>query len=260
MNFSKFAVTESSLSQKQQSLKLIRGSNLPKFISEPMQNVKSSKDVMVPLNEEPMLFLPENSKLNIKTNAELMEKFRTSFEKFIRWNPPKEEKFNEKYMEKVGQSMASEELPDTHTEIQREYESEYHTNFTVQKSLNQSLTCYINACISANLIERGYAVLMSIRRRNKYSKYRFKLNDPELYSDLLAKYATLCNWSKVKGIYDILKTEKILITSQVYMNIFDCLGRMEGSDANTALIKKFIDKASAEVSNHVISLFPMYVY
>lgn len=238
------AVTESSLSQKQHPLKLIGRDNLPKLISKPIQNVKS----MVPLNEEPMLFVPEKSQLNIESNAELLEKFRESFEKFIRWNPPKEKNTDEMYIEKGGQSMVREELPDTNTEMQKKHESKHQTNSVIHKSLNQSLTCYINACISANLIERGYAVLMSIRRTNTYNRHKFKPNDPELYSDLLAEYATMRDWSRVEEIYNILRKEKIPITSQVYMNIFDCLGRTEASEANTALIKKFINKAKDEVT------------
>lgn len=238
-------MTESSSSQKQQSVKLVTGSNLPEFMNESRPNVKQNADPQMPrLNEEPMLFIPENFKAKLEANSELIDKFLNSFENFIRMNPPRIAAIAE---QKLDSTTASQQLAETDTELQKEYDPFTQNDFGIQKSLNLSLKCYINACISENLTERAYAVLMSIRQTNKYRKRKFRLNDAELYSDLMAKYSTLCNWVRVKEIYDILIAEQIPLTPQVFMNILDCLGRMRDSKNNAAMIKEYIEKAKEQV-------------
>lgn len=250
-------MTETSSSQKQQSVKLVTGSNLPEFMNESRPNVKPNVESQIPrLNEEPMLFIPENFKTKLESNSELLDKFLNSFENFIRMNPPRMATFAE---EKLDSTRASQQLAETDTELQKEYDPLIQNDFGVQKSLNLSLKCYINACISENLTERAYAVLMSIRQTNKYRKRKFRLNDAELYSDLMAKYSTLCNWTRVKEIYDILIVEQIPLTPQVYMNILDCSGRIRDSKNNAAMIKEYIDKANEQVQMSILFIFQLHV-
>lgn len=228
-------------------------------MNESMRNVKSNNETqMQRLKEEPMLFIPENIKANLEKNSQLFEKFLNSFENFIRLNPPREVPIVEP-QQQIAPSKASKQLPETDSDLQKEYDPVTVNDFGAQKSLNQSLKCYINACISENLTERAFAVLMSIRYSNKYRKRKFTLNDPELYIDLMSKYSTLCNWTRVNEIYDILIAEQIPITIQVYMNILDCLGRMKESKSNSALIKKFIEKANEQVKYKIFHDFQQYL-
>lgn len=213
-------------------------------MSESIRNVKANADPqMLRLNEEPMLYMPEKFQTALGSDAELLEKFRNSFESFLRANPlqPAVVEEEEAILEKV------EALPETDTELQKEYEPIEQADIFKQRSLNQNLKCYINACISSDLTERAYAVLMSVRQTNSSRKIKFKLNDPELYGDLMTKYSMLRKWTRVNHLYNILITEKIPITPQVYMNMLDCLGRMNDSNENSSLIKKFIEKAENQV-------------
>lgn len=214
-------------------------------MNESMRNVKTNADQqMLRLNEEPMLYMPEKFRVALGSNSELLENFRNSFESFLRANPLQPaivEEEEEVIIEKV------EPLPETDTELQKEYGPIDHADIFKQRSLNQNLKCYINACISLDLTERAYAVLMSVRQTNSSRKIKFKLNDPQLYGDLMTKYSMLRKWTRVNHLYNILITEKIPITPQVYMNILDCLGRMNDSNGDSSLIKKFIEKADGQV-------------
>lgn len=238
-----FLVTDSSSSQVQQSMKLMTGGSLPRFINESMPNKKLNQDPsLFRLNEEPLLHMPEHFKIkSSENNSEWLEKFRSSFESFLRLNPLQEAIVEEETIEKI------ESMPETDTELQKEYDSIDQTDFFKRKSLNQNLKCYINACISSNLTERAFVVLMSARKYNPLRKYKFNLDDPGLYCDLLVKYSTLQNWARVKHIYKILIAENISITPQVYMNILDCLGRMKDSKENSSRIMEFINKAEDQV-------------
>lgn len=244
-----FSVTETSSSQKQHSVKLVTGSNLPKFLNESVPSAKSNTDVQpLQLKEEPLVYIPDNVKDKLANNSTMFEKFLKSFDTFIRFNPPPIEEAISESQNKLKASVASKPLPDTDTDLQKEYDPVTQNDFVAEKSLNENLKCYLNACISENLTDRAYAVLMSIRQTNKYRKRKFKLNDIELYSDLMAKYSSMRNWNGVNGIYDILVAEKIPITPQIYMNILDCLGRQKENKSNTTLIKKFIDQAQQQVN------------
>lgn len=236
-------MTHSSSSQVQQPMKLVTGGSLPRFINESIPNKKLNQDPsLFRLNEEPLLHIPEKFKMKSTENdSEWLEKFRSSFENFLRLNPLQEAVVEEETIEKV------ESMPETDTELQKDYESIDQTDFFKRKSLNQNLKCYINACISSNLTERAFVALMTARKYNSVRKYKFNLDDPELYSDLMAKYSTLQNWTRVKHIFNILIAEKISITPQVYMNILDCLGRMKDSKENSSRIIEFIQKAEDQV-------------
>lgn len=249
-NCHKISVTQWSSSQTQQAVKLINSGNLPQFMNEPTSNVKpsSSERQIFHLHEEPLLFIPEKVKTKLESNQRLIEKFMNGFEQFLRLNPQQEAIVGETVEKTDVEKVESQPLAETDTELQKEYDPLTQTSdLNIQKSLNQSLKCYINACVSENMTERAFAALMWVRQTNSQKKIKFKLNDPELYSSLLAKYAMIRNWKRLNEIYTILIDEKIPITPQVYMNILDCLGRNENSKESINLIKDFITKAAEQV-------------
>lgn len=239
----------------QQSVKIVNRNNLPQFLNKSMPSVNAnnvanntksdSNPQTLSLREEPLVFMPDKFKMKIQNNSELFEKFFGSFENFLRLNPQRETSISEQI------KMMPQILPTTDTDLQKEYESTGEVTTKVdqeiQKSINQNLKCYINACVSENLNERAFAVLMSLRRNNPFKRHKVEFNDPELYIDLMTKFSTSQNWTRVNEIYEILIAEKISITPQVYMNILDCLGRMGESANNTRLIREFINKAKKQV-------------
>lgn len=222
-------------------MKLLTGGKLPRFLSESISNIKANQNQRIlQLKEQPFLNMPEKFQMELESNLELVEKFKNSFENFLRTNPI-QETVVEEVIEKI------EPLPKTDTEIQKEYNPIAPANFSKHKSLCQNLKCYINACNSSNMTERAFVALMSVRAYDPSTKHMLKLNDPELYSDLMAKYSMQRNWARVNYIYNILIAEKIPSTPQIYMIILDCLGRLKDSKENTSLIMKFITKAKDQV-------------
>lgn len=239
-------VTGSSSSQKQQSVKLVNRSNLPQFLSESKPNAIPNPVAQVfTLKEEPMVFMPDKFKMKLQNNSEFVEKFWGSFENFLKLNPQPEFQVKEsvKKLEPLLEPLEPHE-----NELQKEFDPSTNTDARYQQSLNQSLKCYVNACVSENLNERAFAVLMSIRTSNPFRKHKVDFNDPELYIDLMTKYSSLRNWTRVNEIYGILLAEKIPITPQIYMIILDCLGRMNETTNNVKLIGEFINKAIEQVS------------
>lgn len=205
---------------------------------------------MVQLNEEPIIFVPEKFKVKFDENAAILENVSASFNSFIRLNPPGEATALSKPCEQLEPSLKPAQLPVDDTKLQKDYNPITMTEFEVQvSSFNHNMKCYINACISGNLTERAYATLKSITRINKFNKFERAATITELYSDVLAKYASTRNWTRVNEIYDILVAEKYPITPQVYMNILDCLGRMRDYAGNIKLIQKFVDKANEQVNS-----------
>lgn len=246
-NLFTISVTGTSSSQKQQSVKIVNRCNLPQFLSDskPIESVNQkpeSNSQVLTLKEEPLVFIPDKLQTKLNNNTELFEKIFGSFENFLLSNPPVENNINQAISETELQKPQNNEL-------QKQFEPVNKTNVGFQKSLNQTLKCYINACISENLNERAYAMLMSIRRTNPFRKYKVEFNDPELYSDLMTKYASLQNWSRVNEIYEILIAEKIPVTPHIYMSILDCLGRMDETTNNIRLITEFINKANEQVGD-----------
>lgn len=242
-HFVKYAVTQTSLSQKQQPIHFVTKSNLPKFLNETSTfNTMLNRDKqLVQLNEEPLIFVPEKMKLKFDKDSSIVENVSTSFENFIRLNPPSE---------KIQlTTMKPLQLPDDDTKLQKDYNPMAMTDFEVQaSSFNHNFKCYINACISRNLTERAFIALKFMTRANKFTKFERSATVTELYSDLLAKYSSMRNWNRVNEIYDILVAEKYPITPQIYMNILDCLGRQRDHIGNSKLIQTFADKVNEQVS------------
>lgn len=243
-------MTETSSSQTQQFIQLVNRSNLPQFLNESViPNVKQNQDSkIVQLNEEPMIFIPEKLKIKLESDPKLLENFET----FIRLNPQKEAMLSTKPQEQiepnVTPSSQPQQLPVGDTKLQKDYNPMTIFGSEVQaSSFNHSMKCYVNACISSNLTERAFATLKFITRNNKFLKYERAAAITEMYCDIMAKYSSMRNWTRVNEIYDILMAEKYPITPQIYMIILDCLGRMKDHANNVKLIQKFVDKANEQV-------------
>lgn len=247
------AVTETSSTQTQQPIQLVTRSNLPKFLNESATfNTPPNRDKqLVQLNEEPLIIVPEKFKVKFDKNAAMLENVSTSFESFIRLNPPSKMATFSKACKKIESTMKPLQLPDDDTVLQKYYNPITMADFEVQaSSFNHNMKCYINACISGSLTERAYATLKSITRTTKFNKFERAASITELYADVLAKYASIRNWTRVSEIYDILVAEKYPITPQIFMNILDCLGRMRDCPENIDLIRKFVGKANEQVNDH----------
>lgn len=115
-------------------------------------------------------------------------------------------------------------------------------------SLVKSLKAYLNACVFNGMENRGLSVLLSYRKRNKFSEYKINLNDVELYTILMTGYASRGNFRKVLHLCSILQEDNIKLTPQVYATVFECLGRMGGSPKTLEQIQKFERHAKQNVS------------
>lgn len=258
----KNTVTETSSSQTQQLIKLVNRSNLPQFLNESVTpNVKPNQDTqIVQLKEEPMIFMQDKFKMKLKSSPEFLETFLTSFETFIRQNPQTEAMPSPRPQEQINTPNVAPspqpppQLPVGDTKLQKDYNPMTVFDSEVQaSSFNHNMKCYINACISSNLTERAFATLKFTARNNKFLKFERATAVTEMYCDIMAKYSSMGNWTRVNEIYDILIAGKKPITPQIYMNVLDCLGRMKNNTNNVKLIQKFADKANEQVS-YIIQL------
>lgn len=253
----KIAVTQTSSSQTQQLIHLVNRSNLPQFLNESVTpSIKSNQNAqVVQLNEEPMIFIPEKFKTKLENNAEFLEKFLTSFETFIRLNPQREATPLPKPQEQpsVAPSTQPQPLPVSDTNLQKDYNPRTVPDFDAQaSSFNHNMKCYVNACIHSELTERAFATLKFIKQNNRFAKAATATAVTDMYCDIMAKYASMRNWTRVNETYDILIADKHPIGPQVYMNILDCLGRMKEQTNNVKLIQKFVDKANKQVNLHCV--------
>lgn len=251
-------MTDTSSSQTQQVIQLVNRSNLPQFLNESVthSSIKPNQNTqVVQLNEEPIIFIPKKFKMKLESNTEFLDKFLTSFETFIRLNPQREAvqlpKPQEQIEPSVTPSPKPHQLPANDTKLQQDYNPMTVLDFDAQaSSFNHNMKCYINACINCDLTDRAFATLKFITRNNKFAKFEHATAGTEMYCDIMAKYSSICNWNRVNEIYDILIADKHSIGPQVYMNILDCLGRLNEHTSTVKLIKKFVDKANEQVNLH----------
>lgn len=248
-------MTETSSSQKQQPIQLVTRSNLPRFLNVSISpNVKpNQKDSqMIQLKQEPIVFIPDKFKMKLESNTKLLENFLASFETFIRLNPPNNVAAVPKPQEQTEPTVVPSQLPANDTKLQKHYNPITAHGFEHQaSSFTHNMKCYVNACISSDMVERAFATLKSITRKNKFLKFERASTLTDLYCDIMAKYSSMRNWTRVNEIYDILVADKYSITPQIYMNILDCLGRMKDHTGNVKLIQNFVDKANAQVNNNI---------
>lgn len=119
--------------------------------------------------------------------------------------------------------------------------SKHHT-------LVSNLATYLHLSVSAGMINRGFATLLTYRFKCKRIKSMIKLTDIKLYNILLSGYADKANFGKIKEILAILKEDKIACTPQTYAAIFECLGRVPSSNGNSKQIRKYANEANANVN------------
>lgn len=180
------------------------------------------------MNEKPFLFTPDNFEFDPVKHKTLIESLPNSFQAFCA---------------KIANDEPSVVDSDTKTvndELQKHFQPDF---FRFQASLKDTLKAYINACVTVDMTDRAFFVLNEYGRKT-IDGQKIKLNDPELFVELMAKYAEGKNLNKVNQIYSIMLEENIYITPQVYMLMLSCMGRSPG---NNKLIKKCIEMAAQKV-------------
>lgn len=230
---------------KQESVGLIGKKGLKKFVLEPTANNQQTESstnsndhrrpVSTTVNEKPILFTPENFVFDQEKNKALMENLPKSLEEFLLENA--------KSIPTTVDCVTTTEAETVNTQLQEKFQPD---GFRFQASLMDSLRAYINACIYVDMTERAFSVLNEYRRK-KLNGTKFKFNNPELFVELMAKYASGKNWQRVNEIYSILLEEKVSITPQVYMLMLSCLGRSPGNKKLNASIEKCIEMAAQRV-------------
>lgn len=178
------------------------------------------------INEKPFLFTPNDFEFDPVKHKALINNLPNSLQEFC----------NRKVMD--SETITNTEI--ANDELQKKFQPD---NIIFQASLKDSLKAYINACITVDMTDRAFFVLNDYRRKS-INGNKFKLNDPELYVELMAKYAEGKNLNKVKRIYSIMLEENVYITPHVYMLMLSCIGRSPG---NNKLIKWCIKMAAQKV-------------
>lgn len=211
---------------------------------------------MFNIKEKPVLFFPDEYQFDLEKNGALLEEMAKSLAKFLNateFEPNVHEQIDLQAPELLPSSVSTKEekAPITQTsdvELQKKFELSSE-EYGRQEALEQSIKAYLNACIDVDMVERAFAVLIAYRRRSEKTSLKINLNDPSLFEVLLTKFASMKNWSRVCNILSEMEKGKIKYTPQVYMTIFDCLGRMamSGDKFDESLIVKYIEKAGKEV-------------
>lgn len=243
----KISVTDSSSTVKRESVGIFRKQTLTNFVAN---GSPANSDKSTIVREKPILFTPKDFEIDPEKNKILLENLAESFEKFLLANAKPFIDIDEQQSQALPEKLEPHETPKEPVKIDSDLQKEFdkrnlHDLQSYQISLTQSLKAYINACISLDFNERAFSVLNKYRYKMVKGTKVLKSNDPELYADLMTKYAFQKNWNKVKKIYSILIEEKVPITPQVYMTMLDCLGRKSG---HTSLIENCIKMAAEKVN------------
>lgn len=238
------------MTSKQGSVGLFRKKSLTNFVTNSTRDVAKATNMPI-IYEKPILFTPNDFKIDTEKNKELLENLAKSFEEFIL-----------KYAKSVPMlERAPEEEPEivpTETKQQSESDAVLQKDFTksnqrdgrhYQVSMTANLKAYLNACVTLDMTERAFYCLNTFRKKLMNGTKLVRTNDPELYMDLMAKYASNKNWNRVKEMYSMLLEENVPITPQIYMTMLDCLGRSPG---NNKLIETCLKMANQKVSNMFI--------
>lgn len=234
------AVKTSSSNQKQESVRIFSKKHLTDLVNS--SATETNQNILSSVKEEPVIFMTDKFKANLEKNSNLLEEILLTFDKFLHSNAMKTVNVEENKVDEP-EMKTSVKLKKQEIGMQKDAQKES----AQQISLTKSLQSYINACISANMTDRAFAVLTTYSRRNAVGKYKIKLNTSDLYVDLMTKYAFDKNWNKVNCLFKILKTEKITNSPNVYMTMLDCLGRMSASSDNSKSIENITKLALKEV-------------
>ncbi|XP_029040441.2 DNA-directed RNA polymerase, mitochondrial [Osmia bicornis bicornis] len=117
----------------------------------------------------------------------------------------------------------------------------------------ESLLVHMQVYLSCGLLNRTHNTLMKYR---KYVKNRVKHCDEcvELYNIVLEAYASRRKVTKVLELYEILKKDLLIPTSQTYVYVFDVLG----GDVITDKQKALLTKLSSEMTNYNITFNDLF--
>lgn len=244
-----FTVFNNSSNVKQESVGLIRKKSLERFVLDSLSNqtqIKSTKtnsndhhqSVSMTMKEKPILFTSNDYGLDPVKHKALIENLPNSLNEFVNRKSKSNPSIDER---SVMVNETTTKTKSVNEELQKNFQSD---SFRFQASIKDSLLAYINACVTVDMTERAFSVLNEYRRKTIDGK-KSKLNDPELFIELMAKYAMGKNLQKVNRIYAIMLEENCSITPQIYMLMLSCMGRSPG---NNKLIKKCIEMAAQKVN------------
>lgn len=241
-----FSVTDSSSTVKRESVEVFRKKNLTNFIRNATNDTSSSSKMPI-LHEKPIILTPGEINFDLTNNKELAANLKRSFQDFLAKSVSKPMPTIEEEspsLKNVDPIIISPPL-ETETDLQKNYDkpNELKT-FKYHAPLERNLRAYINTCISVDMTEHAFKVFNQYRKNGINGKKISEKWNPELYMELMAKYASRRNWDKVKQMFSMMLEDKSAITPQVYMIMLDCLGRNQG---NNKLIQKCIQKAAEEV-------------
>lgn len=223
-------------------------------------STNSTSQKLYEMREVPALFFPDNFNAKLEANPQLMEQFAKSFEEFMEstaFQPAPSEQ-NEEIEIPSAEQMKPAETQEIDADLQKNYELTVDEHAR-QISLLHNLKAYLGACVDVNLVERAYAVLLSNHRRDEKNSFKTYLTDPEAFLILLTKYASTKNWSRICDILSMMEKDKIAFTPQVYMTVFDCLGRMPVNETTDADARKYVQRAKEQVKFNVMKLNEIWV-
>lgn len=199
----------------------------------------NQQSVAKTMDEKPILFTPDDFEFDPVKHKQLIENLQNSLRAFRIGKAEPIPTTDERSVVDI-ETTTTTTTESVNEELQKKFQPD---NFRFQASFKDSLLAYINACVTVDMADRAFSVLNEYRRKTINGK-KFKLNDPDLFIELMAKYAVGKNLKKVNQIHSIMLEENVLITPQVYMLMLSCMGRSPG---NNKMIKNCIEMAAQRV-------------
>lgn len=122
--------------------------------------------------------------------------------------------------------------------------SELQQRLAKERALRLNLTTYLNVCVSVGLLNRGLSTLLTYRQRAKKHNNANSFITIDLYNILLHGFADTGSFESFRNIFALIEEDGLRFNEQTFAAIFECLGRLEGSEKNVAKIQQYIDKAN----------------
>ncbi|XP_005175249.2 DNA-directed RNA polymerase, mitochondrial [Musca domestica] len=128
------------------------------------------------------------------------------------------------------------------------FKSKIHLNETQERlakerALRLNLNTYLNVCVSVGLLNRALSTLLTYRQKALKNNSANSLITIDLYNILLHGYAEKGNFERFRDIFQLIGEDGLQFNTQTFAAIFECLGRLEASEANILNIRKAIKKA-----------------
>lgn len=115
----------------------------------------------------------------------------------------------------------------------------------LDRAIYQNLFAFINVCCLNDWANSAYNVLLNHRKSSIEKRNKFK--NAKLFAIVLEHYASKGNFRRVSDILKVFEEDKIPLSSQIFANVIECLGRRL-STKNMALLRCYIKEAESNVS------------